>query len=40
MIRRRHLLQASGALLAGPALIETAGAQAAFDWTRCKGSKI
>ena len=40
MIRRRHLLQASGALLAAPALIETAGAQSAFDWKQFKGSKI
>ena len=40
MIRRRHLLQASGALLAAPALVKTAAAQAAFDWKQFKGSKI
>ena len=40
MIRRRHLLQASAGLLAAPALIETVGAQTAFDWKQFKGSKI
>ena len=40
MIRRRHLLQASAALLAAPALVEKVGAQTAFDWKQFKGSKI
>ena len=40
MIRRRHLLQASAAVLAAPALVEKVGAQTAFDWKQFKGSKI
>src|ERR1700722_1930929 len=45
MIRRRHLLQASTAVLiapalAAPAIIERANAQSAFDWKQCKGQEI
>src|SRR3984885_13512217 len=40
MIRRRHLLQASAAVLAAPAIIERANAQSAFDWKQCKGQSI
>jgi hypothetical protein len=46
MIRRRHVLQASTAILAAPALlaapaiVETANAQSAFDWKQCKGQSI
>jgi multiple sugar transport system substrate-binding protein len=40
MIRRRRLLQASAGMLAAPALVETVGAQSAFDWKQCKGQKI
>ncbi len=40
MIRRRHLLAASAALLAAPAIVESVGAQAAFDWKQAKGQKI
>ena len=37
MIRRRHLLQASAAVLSAPAIVERANAQSAFDWKQCKG---
>ena len=40
MIRRRHLFQASAALLAAPAIVERANAQSAFDWKQCKGQSI
>jgi multiple sugar transport system substrate-binding protein len=45
MIRRRHLLQASAAVLAAPAIVapaivERANAQSAFDWKQCKGQAI
>src|ERR1700743_461701 len=40
MIRRRHLLQASAAALATPAIVERANAQSAFDWKQCKGQEI
>jgi multiple sugar transport system substrate-binding protein len=40
MLNRRHLLQASAALLAAPAIVERANAQSAFDWKLAKGSKI
>lgn len=40
MIRRRHLLQASAAVLAAPAIVERANAQSAFDWKQCKGQSI
>ena len=40
MIRRRHLLQASGALLAAPAIVKRANAQSAFDWKQFKGQHI
>ncbi|HET6307598.1 MAG TPA: sugar ABC transporter substrate-binding protein, partial [Rhodopila sp.] len=40
MIRRRHLLQTSAAVLAAPAIVERANAQSAFDWKQCKGQGI
>jgi multiple sugar transport system substrate-binding protein len=45
MIRRRHLLQASSAVLAAPTIIgggfvRRANAQSAFDWKQCKGQSI
>jgi multiple sugar transport system substrate-binding protein len=40
MIRRRQLLQASAGILAAPAIVESVGAQTAFDWKQFKGSKI
>jgi multiple sugar transport system substrate-binding protein len=40
MIRRRHLLQASAAVLSAPAIVERANAQSAFDWKQCKGQEI
>ena len=40
MIRRRHLLQASAAVLAAPAIVERANAQSAFDWKQFKGQSI
>lgn len=40
MIRRRHLLQASAAMLAAPAIIERANAQSKFDWKQFKGQHI
>lgn len=40
MIRRRHLIQASAAVLAAPAIVERANAQSAFDWKQCKGQSI
>jgi len=40
MIRRRHLLHASAALLAAPAIVERANAQSAFDWKQCKGQGV
>jgi len=40
MIRRRHLLQASAALMAAPAIVERANAQSAFDWKQCKGQSV
>src|SRR6202046_4830683 len=40
MIRRRHLFQASAALLAAPAIVERANAQSAFDWKQFKGQSI
>jgi multiple sugar transport system substrate-binding protein len=40
MIRRRHLLQASAAVLAAPAIVARANAQSAFDWKQCKGQSI
>jgi multiple sugar transport system substrate-binding protein len=40
MIRRRHLLQASAAVLAAPAIVARADAQSAFDWKQCKGQSI
>jgi multiple sugar transport system substrate-binding protein len=40
MIRRRHLLQASAAVLAAPAIVERGNAQSAFDWKQCKGQSI
>jgi multiple sugar transport system substrate-binding protein len=40
MIHRRHLLQASAAVLAAPAIVERANAQSAFDWKQCKGQEI
>ncbi len=40
MIRRRHLLQASAAVLAAPAIVERANAQSAFDWKQCKGQSL
>ena len=40
MIRRRHLLQTSAAILAAPAIVERANAQSAFDWKQCKGQEI
>src|SRR3984885_3133983 len=40
MIRRRHLLQASAAILSAPAIVERVNAQSAFDWKQCKGQEI
>ena len=40
MIRRRHMLQASAAVLAAPAIVNRANAQSAFDWKQCKGQSI
>ncbi len=40
MIRRRRLLATSAALLAAPAIVESVGAQSAFDWKQAKGQKI
>ncbi len=40
MIRRRHLLQTSAAVLAAPAIVERANAQSAFDWKQFKGQSI
>jgi len=40
MIHRRHLLQASAAMLAAPAIVERANAQSVFDWKQCKGQSI
>jgi multiple sugar transport system substrate-binding protein len=40
MIRRRHLLQASAAVLSAPAIVERANAQSSFDWKQCKGQEI
>jgi multiple sugar transport system substrate-binding protein len=40
MLRRRNLLKASAGLLAAPALVDSVGAQSAFDWKQAKGSKI
>ena len=40
MLRRRHLLQASAAALAAPAIVQRANAQSAFDWKQCKGQSI
>jgi multiple sugar transport system substrate-binding protein len=40
MIRRRQLLQASAAVLAAPAIVESVGAQSAFDWKQFKGTKL
>ncbi len=40
MIRRRHLLAASAATLAAPAIVERANAQSAFDWKQFKGQAI
>ncbi len=40
MTRRRHLLQASAAALATPAIVERANAQSVFDWRQCKGQEI
>jgi multiple sugar transport system substrate-binding protein len=40
MIRRRQLLQASAGILAAPAIVESVGAQSAFDWKQFKGTKI
>lgn len=40
MIRRRHLLHASAALLAAPAIVERTNAQSAFDWKQCKGQGV
>ncbi|MEA2788195.1 MAG: hypothetical protein QOG73_601, partial [Acetobacteraceae bacterium] len=40
MIRRRHLLQVSSAVLAAPTFMRRANAQSAFDWKQCKGQSI
>lgn len=40
MIRRRHLLQTTAAVLAAPAIVERANAQSSFDWKQCKGQSI
>jgi multiple sugar transport system substrate-binding protein len=40
MIRRRHLLAASAAALAAPAIVEHANAQSEFDWKQFKGQSI
>ncbi len=40
MIRRRHLLQASAAVLATPAIVSRANAQSKFDWKQFKGQHI
>ena len=40
MIRRRHLLQASAAALAAPAIVARANAQSQFDWKQFKGQHI
>ena len=41
MIRRRQLVQAAAAgALGAPAIVESVGAQTAFDWKQFKGSKI
>jgi multiple sugar transport system substrate-binding protein len=40
MICRRHLLAASTAALATPAIISRANAQSKFDWQQCKGQHI
>jgi len=40
MIRRRHLLQASAAVLAAPAIVARANAQSQFDWKQFKGQHI
>ena len=40
MINRRHVLQGGASLLAAPALVESVGAQSAFDWKQFKGQTI
>ena len=40
MLRRRRLLAASAGLLAAPAIVESVGAQSAFDWKQCKGTRL
>lgn len=39
-ITRRVALRAAAGLLAAPALVESVGAQQAFDWKRFKGEKV
>ncbi|MCC7283057.1 MAG: sugar ABC transporter substrate-binding protein [Acetobacteraceae bacterium] len=40
MPTRRRLLAGAAGLLATPAIVETVGAQSAFDWKRFKGTEI
>jgi hypothetical protein len=40
MIRRPHLLQAFGAVLAGLAIVERTSAQSVFDWKQRKSPSI
>lgn len=40
MIKRRTVLKASAGLLAAPAIVESVGAQSAFDWKQFKGTHI
>jgi multiple sugar transport system substrate-binding protein len=39
-IRRRHLLAGTAGVLAAPALVESVGAQSAFDWRRFRGTEL
>ncbi|WP_158744093.1 ABC transporter substrate-binding protein [Acidisphaera sp. L21] len=40
MLNRRTLLTGTAALLAAPAIVESVGAQAAFDWKQAKGTSL
>ncbi len=40
MIRRRTLLAGTASVLAAPAIVESVGAQAAFDWKQAKGTTL